>query len=110
MAGPSESEARQGLTVECRICGCAILLNQDTEAARQNGTDPLQQMRKHLRNSLQCAVGAGRDFGMMTDLLSFRPRFPDQSADAERYRHMVDDVLAYLLNPTPGEQSAGRKK
>jgi hypothetical protein len=88
-----ELAARRSQIV-CLYCREIITLNPDGEEARANGTDPYQQMRKHL-----AAHGAGsladmhaRRCGFLIDMLAF-----DGVNRPENWRKQIAEMVEFLL-------------
>ena len=85
-----------GIPVLCRFCGSRIDLNPDNENTRANGSDPLQQCRRHLAQHGMEVIGRhARDCGWLLDLLAYMPANP---ADRIDWRDRVRKILDYYLN------------
>lgn len=80
------------MTIRCRYCETDILLNADSMEARTAGTDPHQQMRKHLAgHGFAVAVNHGQKCGWLLDALAF-----DCTDEPEKYRTVIDALVTYL--------------
>lgn len=86
------------LVVRCRICGEELQLSIDSAEARQQRTDPRQQMRVHLQQHMTQAVNFSRFSGWLIDMLLFAC-----PADPDRWRRSIDAVVDTILSLPPGE-------
>lgn len=79
------SEPKPMLLV-CRYCSESIRLNEDSEEARKAGTDPMQQMRRHLVGCPKFSLFEhSRNTGWLLDLLAFTcPTEPERLAKTQR--------------------------
>lgn len=82
------------LIVQCFYCGATLTLNEDTPAARAAGTDPHQQMRKHIfdMHSPSEIVQHHHHTAWLIDMLFFRcPLNP------ERWQSNISSLLEHYL-------------
>lgn len=81
------------MTVQCRYCQTSIELNADTPETRKAGTDPHQQLRKHIEaRHLTKLAEHSRRAGWLQDQLFFTC-----PADPERWRANMIDTLDWLI-------------
>jgi hypothetical protein len=85
-------------TVRCIYCGAELVLNDDSEEARTAGTDPWQQMRKHVlgKHLLDGEVNRHQyRFAWLADMLFFRC-----PADPARWEARIHIMLKHHLEDT----------
>lgn len=59
--------------IQCRYCGDVLTLNQDSMEAREQGTDPLRQMQRHLRECQAIAIFEhGFKNAILLNMMAFR--------------------------------------
>ena len=78
------------MTVTCRFCGDPIILNEDSLEARTAGTDPMQQMRHHLRSHPLDLLVFTRELGWLIDRLAFVPDPKDHDSYLANINRLVD--------------------
>jgi hypothetical protein len=79
------------MRVSCRFCGQQIELNEDSEEARAAGSDPYQQLRKHLLLHPLESIGHVRRVGWLVDALAFVPL-----TEENRWWNHVHGLVAYF--------------
>jgi hypothetical protein len=83
------------LIVRCRLCGALIHLNGDGEEARRAGTDPRQQLRRHIAQFHPLEIiGFAQRMGWLLDMLLFE--CPWESA---RWRKNLDVMIEWAQSP-----------
>jgi hypothetical protein len=87
-------EAQGPSLVVCLYCREIIALNPDSEEARAKGTDPHQQMRKHLAAHCAGSLAAmhARRCGFLIDMLAF-----DGVNRPENWRKQIAEMVEFLL-------------
>jgi hypothetical protein len=88
--------------VRCRYCGEVLVLNPDGEAARAAGSDPHQQIRRHIldkhqgwpENMLQIHM---RRIGWLIDMMFF-----ESVNDPAKWRKQIAELVDYLLSEEVG--------
>jgi hypothetical protein len=79
--------------IRCRSCGEILTLNTDSVEAREAGTDPLQQMRRHiLASHAMDLVAHARRCGFLIEMLFF-----EAVHDPEKWRKQIAEMVDYLL-------------
>lgn len=83
------------LLLRCVHCGAEITLNEDSQATRAAGTDPRQQMRRHIfaGHSPDQIDDHERKIAWLIDMLFFRC-----PSDPQRWRANIDAMLTHLLS------------
>jgi hypothetical protein len=91
MTQTAEAVASQ---IRCRYCGEVLTLNPDSMEARDAGTDPLQQMRRHTlkKHALLQISGHARRCGFLLDMLFF-----EAVNNPENWRKQIGEMVEYLL-------------
>lgn len=87
------------IRVICIYCNTEIVLNEDSEATRNAGTDPNQQLRRHLfeKHLLSELDKHYRNTSWLIDMLAFR-----SVLDETRWRTSIDRLVTYYLQgPIP---------
>ena len=79
--------------VTCRYCNAVLKLNEDNEEARNAGTDPAQQLRRHLLTHPLSVVTHARRMGWLIDALAF-----ESSTDPAGWRKHVSDLVDFSLS------------
>lgn len=83
------------LTLRCVYCDAEIMLSEDSQAARVAGTDPRQQMRRHIfaGHSPDQIADHERKIAWLIDMLFFRC-----PSDPQRWRGNIDAMVTHLLS------------
>ena len=78
------------MTVTCRFCKTSFELNSDSVQARNDGTDPLRQMQRHLG---QCShtMKAGFNSAVLINSLCFTS--PDEPEKLRNVQRKIFDWL-----------------
>ena len=91
------------MKVQCIYCRAEIELNQDSEASRLSGTDPHQQLRRHLySHSVSILTSHVAAVGFLADALAFIP-VEVNLADNEYLTHLVA-MVQHFQSPEWMEQ------
>ena len=80
------------MNVKCRYCNAVLELNQDNEETRNAGTDPAQQIRRHLLTHPLSIVTHARRMGWLIDALAF------ESTDPAGWRKHISDLVDFSLS------------
>jgi hypothetical protein len=82
------------LIVQCFNCGATLTLNEDSPAARAAGTDPHQQIRKHIfdQHTPGEIVQHHHSTAWLLDMLFFRAPL-----DPERWKGNIVSLLEHYL-------------
>ncbi len=80
------------IKVRCRLCSEEIELNEDSDVARENRTDPHQQLRLHLRQRhLYVCDSLAYKVGYLIDALAFAP-----VTEKDRWRNHLIGLVDYF--------------
>jgi hypothetical protein len=79
------------MTVFCRFCGDVLTLPEDSNEAREAGTDPLRQMSRHI-GKCGGALRAGFNAAVLVSALAFRAPY-----EPERHRKNIQTILDWLI-------------
>ena len=81
------------MTVQCRYCETEIVLNEDSPETRKAGTDPHQQLRKHIEaRHVDKIIEHSRRAGWLLDQIFFTcPTEP------ERWKENMVKTLDWLM-------------
>ncbi len=93
------------MTVKCKYCAARITLNVDSEEARATGSDPHQQLRKHMVSHPILAIHHARKAGWLIDALAFES--PDEPEGWNKHLHAL---LDHMILPTDAKESGARSQ
>lgn len=93
------------MKLRCRMCQAELTLNPDSEEARNAGTDPRQQLRRHLlihllNQTLKWEIA--RKTGWLIDLLCFEP-----VEHPEKWRRWLQETFDRLVNEVSSQPVSG---
>jgi len=89
----------------CRLCRAEITLNLDSGEAHEAGTDPRQQLRRHLLDHPIGVAGFVHRAAWLLDMLAF-----ESPADPLRWRRGIDAVVSWVQSEEGLNQEAKPEK